>query len=91
MVPDRRVSIEGHTDSFGGDAVNLRISQERAGAVRQYLLANMRDMDSSVIDATGYGETNPVANNETADGRARNRRIDVVIRRTGRRTDAARN
>ncbi len=44
-----------------------------------------------MIDATGYGETNPVANNETAAGRARNRRIDVVIRGTGRPTDAARN
>ncbi len=90
VFPDSRISIEGHTDSFGSDAVNLRISQERAEAVRQYLLANMRDRDPSMIDAAGYGETNPVANNETADGRARNRRIDVVIRGTGRPTDAAR-
>ncbi|MEL7450903.1 MAG: OmpA family protein, partial [Pseudomonadota bacterium] len=91
VFPESPVSIEGHTDSFGSDEVNLRISEERAEAVRQYLLANMRDVDPSMIDATGYGETNPVANNETADGRARNRRIDVVIRGTGRRTDVAQN
>jgi outer membrane protein OmpA-like peptidoglycan-associated protein len=76
--PDCSVTIEGHTDSYGSDATNLRLSEERAEAVRQYLLANLR-LDDSRISSVGYGESKPIANNETAEGRARNRRIDVVI------------
>lgn len=76
--PNSTVTIEGHTDSFGGDEANMRLSQERADAVRQYLLANM-GFDPGRIEAVGYGETQPVASNETREGRARNRRIDVVI------------
>ncbi len=76
--PNARVTIEGHTDSFGGDDANQTLSQDRAIAVRQYLLANM-DFDPSRIEAMGYGETRPVASNETKEGRARNRRIDIVI------------
>ena len=76
--PGSRVSIEGHTDSFGGDDQNLTLSQQRADAVRQYLLANMR-LSPTLVDAVGYGETRPVASNETAEGRARNRRIEVII------------
>jgi outer membrane protein OmpA-like peptidoglycan-associated protein len=76
--PDATVTIEGHTDSFGSDEANLRLSQERANAVKQYLLANMA-FDASKIDAIGHGETQPVASNETDEGRAKNRRIDIVI------------
>ena len=75
---DATVTIEGHTDSFGGDEANMRLSQERADAVREYLLANM-SIDPARIEAIGHGETQPVASNETEEGRARNRRIDVVI------------
>ena len=78
MFPNSKVEIEGHTDSHGGDAMNLKLSQERAEAVRQYLMANM-GIDASSISAVGYGETKPTATNETIDGRAKNRRIDVVI------------
>lgn len=81
--PDARITVEGHTDSFGGDEQNLRLSQERAEAVRQYLLANMR-LDASLVDAIGYGEAQPVASNDTQEGRAKNRRTDIVIHsRTG--------
>jgi OOP family OmpA-OmpF porin len=76
--PGARVSIEGHTDSFGGDEQNQQLSQDRADAVREYLVANMR-LDPARIDAIGYGETRPVASNETPEGRAKNRRIEVVI------------
>ena len=76
--PGASLTIEGHTDSFGGDEANLRLSQERANAVKQYLLANMA-FDPARIDAVGHGETQPVASNETSEGRAKNRRIDVVI------------
>ena len=76
--PDARITITGHTDSFGGDELNQKLSQERADAVRQYLLANM-SFDPARMDAIGYGETQPVASNETPEGRTRNRRIDVII------------
>lgn len=79
LFPDAPVRVEGHTDSYGGDAANMRLSRERADAVRAYLLANMA-FDESRITAEGFGETRPVANNETSEGRARNRRIDIVIR-----------
>ncbi len=72
------VRIEGHTDSHGTDSMNLQLSQERADAVRQYLVANMR-LDPQIIEAIGYGENRPIANNETEEGRTKNRRIDVVI------------
>lgn len=82
--PNSQIVIEGHTDSFGGDATNLQLSQTRAEAVRTYLLANMRDLSPTNIEPVGFGEARPVANNETVEGRAKNRRIDVVIRpRTG--------
>ena len=79
VFPQSELTIEGHTDSFGGDAANLVLSQKRADAVKEYLVANMR-LDPVTIEAVGYGETRPVANNETQEGRAKNRRIDVVIR-----------
>lgn len=78
MFPEGSLTIEGHTDSYGSDAANLALSQKRAEAVKQYLVANMQ-IDPSKIEAVGYGETQPVANNETQEGRAKNRRIDVVI------------
>lgn len=79
VFPDAQIAIEGHTDSYGSDATNMALSQQRADAVRAYLMANM-NIDTSRLSATGYGETRPIANNETREGRARNRRIDVVIR-----------
>lgn len=80
VFPDSHVVIEGHTDSFGSDETNLALSESRATAVREYLLANMRDQAPVAIEPVGYGESRPVANNETVEGRAKNRRIDVVIR-----------
>jgi outer membrane protein OmpA-like peptidoglycan-associated protein len=79
VFPDAKLVVEGHTDSFGSDASNLALSQKRAESVRQYLIANM-NVVSSNITAVGYGESNPVANNETPEGRKKNRRIDIVIK-----------
>jgi len=76
--PGCKIIIEGHTDSRGGDERNHRLSEERAEAVKQYLLANT-GISPSRIHAVGYGESRPVANNEIEEGRAKNRRIDVVI------------
>ncbi len=78
--PGSHIVIEGHTDSFGSDQLNLNLSQERSAAVRQYLLANMRNLSAEQIESVGYGESQPIANNETAEGRTKNRRIDIVIR-----------
>jgi OmpA-OmpF porin, OOP family len=72
------ISIEGHTDANGSDSANLILSQDRADAVRQYLVTTFA-MDPERITSIGYGEARPVATNETPAGRARNRRIDVVI------------
>lgn len=79
LFPDSSVEIQGHTDSFGADDFNLRLSEQRAGAVRQYLAANMDSLGHTELAAVGYGETVPLANNETAEGRTRNRRIDLSI------------
>jgi OOP family OmpA-OmpF porin len=70
--------VEGHTDSTGSETANLALSERRANSVRDYLLADTV-LGASQIKAVGYGETRPIANNETAAGRANNRRIDVVI------------
>ncbi|MFQ5628129.1 MAG: OmpA family protein [bacterium] len=78
VFPGCRISIEGHTDSYGSDAMNLQLSEQRAQAVRQYMLANMR-IDPASMTSFGFGESSPIANNKTAEGRTRNRRIDLVI------------
>lgn len=79
IFPRSELVVEGHTDSYGGDELNQKLSQERAEALQQYMINAMRIPSYRVI-ATGFGETNPVANNETAAGRAKNRRIDIVIK-----------
>ena len=79
VFPRSELIIEGHTDSYGGDEFNQRLSQERAESVQQYMINAMR-IPSYRLIATGFGETNPVANNETESGRARNRRIDIIIK-----------
>ncbi len=80
VFPNSVLEVEGHTDSFGGDDANLVLSQERAESVRAYMLANMPQLNPTAIKAFGYGEGKPIANNESKEGRARNRRIDLVIK-----------
>ena len=79
IFPQSELVIEGHTDAYGGDDSNQRLSQARAESVQQYMINAMRIPTYRLI-ATGYGETRPVASNETASGRAKNRRIDIVIK-----------
>jgi len=76
--PDSHVTVEGHTDSRGSEETNQKLSTERAEAVREYLLAT-GGIDGARITAVGYGETKPIASNDTEEGRRKNRRIDVVI------------
>lgn len=73
--PQSRVRIEGHTDNTGPDAVNLRMSRDRAAAVANYLMA--RGIAANRLIVTGYGSTQPLASNDTDDGRSRNRRIEI--------------
>lgn len=70
--------IEGHTDSVGSDKSNLALSQRRAKAVRDYIVKNFK-IDGKRLAAKGYGESNPVADNTTAEGRALNRRIEAAF------------
>ena len=72
------VLIEGHTDSTGSQVRNQLLSQNRAESVRQYLIAN-RTVPANKIKAQGYGSSRPLVSNETAEGRAVNRRIDIVL------------
>ena len=71
-----RVSVEGHTDSMGTDAYNQRLSERRAAAVRDYMIA--QGIASERITTKGWGESKPVATNETDAGRAENRRVEII-------------
>jgi outer membrane protein OmpA-like peptidoglycan-associated protein len=75
--PARTVSIEGHTDSVGGDEFNLALSQRRAEAVRSHLVR--QGVDAGRITTLGAGKGSPVASNDTAAGRQQNRRVEVII------------
>ncbi len=75
------VVVEGHTDSTGGRQLNQKLSNERAEAVKQYLEANSSDRDTD-FNAKGFGYDKPLASNKTAEGRAQNRRVDVIIEPT---------
>jgi outer membrane protein OmpA-like peptidoglycan-associated protein len=79
VFPRSELTIEGHTDAYGGDDSNQLLSQQRADSVQQYMVNAMRIPTYRLI-AQGYGETRPVSSNETESGRAQNRRIDIVIK-----------
>lgn len=72
-----RINIAGHTDSVGSHQDNLRLSQQRAYSVRNYLID--RGVEAHRMNAAGYGENRPVADNATAEGRARNRRVEITL------------
>ena len=75
--PDSKFSIEGHTDSAGGDVLNQRLSDSRANAVKAYLVKY--GVDEFRLSAIGFGETTPIATNATAAGRAENRRVEINL------------
>jgi outer membrane protein OmpA-like peptidoglycan-associated protein len=78
LFPGVSMTVEGHTDANGSDSANLILSQDRADAVKQYLVTSF-GANPERVTSIGYGEARPVSTNETAEGRARNRRIDLVI------------
>jgi outer membrane protein OmpA-like peptidoglycan-associated protein len=75
--PKIKVEVQGHTDSQGNDAFNKKLSQQRAESVRNYLIK--KGITSDRMDPKGYGEDQPLEDNRTADGRAKNRRVEFVI------------
>jgi len=80
---DREVMIEGHTDSVGSESYNLGLSEQRAESVRGFLTQN--GVDPARTAARGFGESRPVASNETPAGRQQNRRVEAIILDPGRR------
>ncbi|MBN1825550.1 MAG: OmpA family protein [Candidatus Eisenbacteria bacterium] len=75
--PDTDILIEGHTDSDGSEEHNQTLSERRANSVKAYLLQN--GVKSARMTTIGYGETQPVASNETSEGKQQNRRVEVAI------------
>jgi len=75
--PGLRLEVDGYTDSIGSDAYNLKLSDERAGAVQQYLVQQGLAQDN--LTAKGFGKDDPVASNDTASGRQLNRRVELVV------------
>ena len=75
--PGLRIEVEGHTDSVGGDEYNMRLSENRAGAVRTYLVE--QGINAANLNSKGFGKTLPVADNSTAAGRQMNRRVEMVV------------
>jgi outer membrane protein OmpA-like peptidoglycan-associated protein len=75
--PGLKIQVEGHTDSVGGDQYNMKLSEQRAGAVREYLV--QQGVPGGSVTAAGFGETQPVASNDTAAGRQQNRRVELVV------------
>jgi len=75
--PTLHMNVEGHTDSVGTDDYNLKLSQRRADAVRDYLTSN--GINSSSVQSVGLGKADPVASNDNAAGRQQNRRVEMVV------------
>jgi len=76
--PNLKLRVEGHTDGQGGEAYNLTLSQQRADAVRNYLV-NTAGLPADQVVAVGFGKTRPIASNDTASGRAQNRRVEFIF------------
>ena len=75
--PGLNIAVGGYTDNVGGDEMNQRLSENRAGAVRDYLVA--QGVATNTVGATGFGNTSPVATNDNASGRQANRRVELVV------------
>ena len=77
--PQTLVDVVGHADSTGADAYNQTLSERRATSVADFLVRRGRVLPDRLYVA-GMGERNPIASNETPDGRARNRRVEIILR-----------
>jgi len=88
MIPDARLQVEGHTDSTGSEDVNAKLSLERARSVLDFL--GSQGVGAARMTATGLGSSQPVASNDTGDGKAKNRRVEIVLPGEGSQTSVAR-
>jgi OmpA-OmpF porin, OOP family len=79
--PEAKVVIEGHTDSVGSKASNIKLSQQRAESVKAYLV-NRFGIEGNRLRAVGYGPDRPIASNDTSEGRQKNRRVEAVVEKT---------
>ena len=73
------ITVEGHTDSLGADDYNMNLSQRRAESVRDFLVQNFSQLSNSNFTVRGIGEARPIADNGTDEGRARNRRVEIIV------------
>jgi outer membrane protein OmpA-like peptidoglycan-associated protein len=75
--PNLRLQVEGYTDNIGSDEYNQKLSEQRAGGVRDYLVS--QSVQQTNVTAQGYGKSDPIADNSTNAGRAQNRRVQLVV------------
>src|SRR5690606_16985533 len=75
--PNAKFTIDGHTDSSGSNSLNQRLSEERAGAVKVYLIEH--GISTNRLESHGYGEDKPITSNSTRAGRAQNRRVEINL------------
>jgi len=74
---DKRANLAGYTDNIGTEAYNQALSERRVNAVKDYVVK--KGIDSSRISGQGFGESKPIADNKTAEGRAKNRRVEIKV------------
>ena len=74
---DQKAALSGHTDSIGTEAYNLKLSDRRWTSVRDYVVK--KGVDSGRVSGQGFGESKPIADNKTAEGRAKNRRVEIKV------------
>jgi OOP family OmpA-OmpF porin len=74
---DKRVALSGHTDSIGTEKYNQGLSERRAASVKNYLVK--KGVDGSRVTSQGFGESKPIADNKTKEGRAKNRRVEIKV------------
>jgi len=75
--PDLKLQVEGYTDNIGSEEYNQKLSEQRADGVRDYLVS--QSVTDANVSAQGYGKSHPVADNSSNDGRAKNRRVELVV------------
>ncbi len=74
-----KLIVEGHTDSDGDERQNQALSEQRAGMIRDFLIDNYEEITAEMVEARGYGETQPIVNNDSPENKARNRRIEIIV------------
>jgi len=74
---DKKVNLSGHTDSVGSEAYNQKLSERRVSSVRDYVVK--KGVDSGRVSGQGFGESKPIADNKTREGRSKNRRVEIKV------------